>query len=239
MMKIGLLNCYHWDGDANSYQSAYSGFWYAYLKPFLQSDWSLRVFELPQGEFPEDTSVCDAWIIGGSAKSCYEDDPWILTLQDWVRQLHAESRKLLGVCFGHQIIALALGGAVARSPKGWGVGVRAFQFTKTPTWYQADQQAWMQNAKLIFSHRDQVERLPEPAQCIAADPFCPIQSFVVSDHIFTLQGHPEYTADYARARLVMREPLIGKAVCDEAQQSLSQPPHTREFANMITQFLQH
>lgn len=236
-MKIGLLNCYHWDGQANSYQTAYAGFWRAYLEPFLPANWSLRIFEVAQGEFPESTDVCDAWIIGGSGKSSFEKDPWILTLQDWVRQLHAASRKLLGICFGHQIIALSLGGGVERSPKGWGVGVRTFRFNQIPDWYQANTREWMQNAKLIFSHRDQVTHLPDGAVCVASDAFCPIQSFTIENHIFTLQGHPEYTADYARARLVQRESLIGKAVCEKAQQSLAEQPHATEFAQMIVQFL--
>jgi GMP synthase (glutamine-hydrolysing) len=235
-MKIGLLNCYHWDGVPSSYQAQYRILWENYLSPLFPDNWALQVYELPIGEFPSQLDDCDGWIIGGSGKSWYEQDGWILKLGRLIEQLHAQHAALLGICFGHQMIANTLGGKVEKSNKGWGIGVRSFQFEKLPTWYDGDLTAHMTDTKLIFSHQDQVVALPPGADRLATDPFCPVQAYVIGEHILSLQGHPEFTPEFADARLIEREGRIGKQVCDQARASLARETQAAELGDMIIQF---
>jgi GMP synthase-like glutamine amidotransferase len=235
-MKLGLLNCYHWDGQPDSYQARYRDLWADYLSPFLSTTDALVVYELPRGHFPESVHDCDGWIIGGSGKSCYEHDGWILRLQDWVRTCAEHRRRLLGICFGHQIIAKSLGGEVSKSKKGWGIGVRSFHFDEIPQWYAGNETEWMKQASLIFSHQDQVDVVPNNVSIIARDEFCPVQSFTVGRHIFTLQGHPEYTPAFARSRLLGRESVFGENVFNKAILSLGEQAHAKAFRQMIMAF---
>lgn len=79
-----------------------------------------RVYELTLNEFPKSVHECDSYLITGSRFSVYDDEPWIHQLKNFVRRIHEAKVRLIGVCFGHQIIADTLGGIVVKSEKGWG-----------------------------------------------------------------------------------------------------------------------
>lgn len=251
-MKIGLLNTYHWDGIADGYQSRYKDLWRDYFKSILPGDWQIEIFEVGQGHFPSDVNTCDGWLITGSGKSCYEEDPWITQLRDLVIAIDAAKVPLVGICFGHQMIAHALGGHVERSSKGFGAGVRQFEFIEMPTWYHMktssetstiqkpsnENHKWHKNCRLLFSHQDQVITLPETAICYASDDFCPIQSFGMGRHIFTLQGHPEFTVEFAQMRLNTNREHLDEAFFNKTIASLSDKTQHLEIGDMIVQFFQ-
>ncbi|MEJ2670337.1 MAG: hypothetical protein P8176_03030 [Gammaproteobacteria bacterium] len=240
-MKIGLLNAYHFDGVPDGYQSQYRVLFEGYFRRICPRDWHFELYEVAQNQFPASLEACDGWVIGGSGKSCYEDEAWIARLSDWVQACFRAKRKLCGICFGHQLIAQALGGQVQRSDRGWGVGVRTFQFIHSPPWHTADAAAppsWMQHCSLIFSHQDQVTALPAGATRYATDAFCPIQSFGVDRRVFTLQGHPEITAAFARERLRARQALMAAHTVERAWASLDQAVHDDEVGDLIVRFFE-
>jgi GMP synthase-like glutamine amidotransferase len=101
------------------------------LDPTLE----FSVYDVEQGEYPADIDEVDAYLITGSKSSVYEDKPWIARLIDFVRELHRRGKKLVGICFGHQLVAQALGGKTEKSAKGWGVGRHTHRFIKLPSWH--------------------------------------------------------------------------------------------------------
>ncbi|CAN6217716.1 unnamed protein product [Urochloa humidicola] len=158
--------------------------------------------ELPS---PEDIGGYDGFVISGSPHDAYGDDPWILRLCHLVRDLHAARRRVLGICFGHQLICRTLGGRVARAPGGWDVGVREVSIS-----YGADAAAapcrfldavrrggceMPRRARIIEVHQDEVWELPEGAELLAYSDRTGVEMFRVGEHVLGIQGHPEYTKD--------------------------------------------
>ena len=166
---------------------------------------SFQVWDVEQGALPPTTDGVDGFIITGSKSSVYEDKPWIRQLEDFVRRLHRERRKVVGICFGHQLIAQALGGLVDKSPEGWGVGVHSYAIT-APT-LSADGQGEV--LSLLASHQDQVMSAPVDAEVVAHSEHCPIAGFKIADHILTFQGHPEFIPEYSREIMHFRRSMIG------------------------------
>jgi GMP synthase-like glutamine amidotransferase len=118
---LGILNAIHpekstvnWGGSPID---AYVRFFESVEAPF-----DYRGFEVAQGELPASPDVCDAYVITGSPRGVYDDDPWIAELSVFIREAYGAGKKLIGICFGHQILAHALGGQVEKSEKGLGLG---------------------------------------------------------------------------------------------------------------------
>ena len=153
-----------------------------------------KVYRTLDGELPEHPVCHEIYLITGSNNAAYDDLPWILSLQEWIRKAAARKVPLVGICFGHQIIAQALGGQVERYAGGWGVGIREMEVL------DADLLFFFPDKKmcLIVHHHDQVTRLPEGAIPLATSDFCRYEGFRIGRHILTFQGHPEFTVDYER-----------------------------------------
>ncbi|MBT8128059.1 MAG: GMP synthase [Gammaproteobacteria bacterium] len=184
-------------------------------------------------QYPEDIDACDAYLITGSKFSAYEEVAWIGHLKQFVRDCYAREKKLIGICFGHQLIAHALGGDVHKSEKGWGVGLIRSGITHSPAWMSPELDVF----GLLFNHQDQVTRLPPDAALIATNDFCPVSSFQVDQSILTFQGHPEFSRDYLRYLIVNRRQDIGDTVYRQAIASLEQPVDHEQVAKWIVNFL--
>ena len=229
---IGLLNAYRLEQDAPAYQLEYGAIFSDFLGRAFPGE-SVRVFNVALGELPGSARDCDAWIISGSPKGAYDPDPWIAKLGGFIQAAHQDKAKLIGVCFGHQLVAEALGGKAEKSTKGWGVGVRKFRIVEESPWMQPK----LGEVSLLFSHQDQVTTLPPGARLLGTDDFCPHQMYRIGKHIFCLQGHPEYTPDFMKGRLDSRIDRIGKSVYDVAVQSLAQKTNAPEIGEWMRRFL--
>lgn len=194
----------------------------------------LDVFQVFKNEYPNDTSMYDAFMLTGSRASVYDKEAWIEKLSDYVRQLHASRKKIIGICFGHQLIAHALGGKTEKSNKGWGLGVHKYQVETQPSWMQPKLAAF----SLLVSHQDQVVKLPENAQRLASNEFCSNAAFTLGDHILTFQGHPEFTRDYERAILKDND-NYDEDVKNNAFLSLDDKTDEHTVARWIIRFLTH
>jgi len=194
---------------------------------------NIKSFKVAQGHWPQSIDECAAWVITGSPKSCYDSDPWIQQLIEFTQSSYKSKKKLLGLCFGHQLIAKALGGNVEKSNKGWGVGIREFNILKNNDWMSPP----LKSCSLLFSHQDQVIALPPDSTLLARDEFCPHQMFCISDHIFCIQGHPEFTNAYARQRLDSRRQIIGERAYQQAIESLTKNSDAHIVWQWINQFL--
>jgi GMP synthase-like glutamine amidotransferase len=231
-MKLGILKTDavrpEWVPDYGEYPDMFID-----LLGRIDPSIEFSVYDVEQGEYPADIDEVDAYLITGSKSSVYEDKPWIATLMAFVRELHARKKKLVGICFGHQIVAHALGGRTAKSDKGWGQGVHTYTFRKTPEWH--DGQAT--DFSVLVSHQDQVVENAEGAEVMASSEFCENAVVQVGDHILTFQGHPEFVPDYSRDIMNFRREMIGEDVYDSGIASLEREHQGERVARWILSFL--
>lgn len=186
------------------------------------ADRSLRftTWNVEAGELPDSVDAADAFLITGSKSSAYDDKAWIRALEQFVRELHAARRKLIGICFGHQLVAQALGGKVAKSPKGWGCGIQCYAMAQAE-FPEADGP----EVCLLASHQDQVSELPPGARVIATNAHCEYAGMTLGEHILTFQGHPEFVPDYSREIMTFRREMIGEERVAEGMASLETHEH--------------
>lgn len=194
---------------------------------------AFRDYDVRRGELPAAPEECGAYLITGSGSSVFEDEPWIRRLEDFIRAAARERRKLVGICFGHQAVAQALGGAVERSPRGWGLGRRTFPVDVRRPWMTPP----LAECSLYFSHQDQVTALPPGAEVLAGDSHCPIQMYGVSDRIFCVQGHPEFSRSYAEAHLRLRGDRLPPERLARAREDIGKPVDAPAVARWIAEFL--
>ena len=200
-----------------------------------QADPSLEfvVYDVEKGQYPDDIEEVDAYLITGSKSSVYDDKPWIAGLMDFVQELDRRRKKLVGICFGHQLVAQALGGETAKSPKGWGVGLHTHQFTTLPAWHDQGQPAF----DILVSHQDQVLKNAQGARVLAGSNFCENAVCQIGDHILTFQGHPEFVSAYSREIMELRREMIGEQVYTSGMASLATEPESQRIARWIVNFL--
>jgi GMP synthase-like glutamine amidotransferase len=196
-------------------------------------DLEYAVYDVEQGQYPADIDEVDAYLITGSKAGVYEDKPWIAELMAFVRQLHHRRKKLLGICFGHQLVAQALGGKTEKSPRGWGVGLHTHRFSTAPAWHDQEDM----DLNILVSHQDQVVAVPEDAQVLAGSEFCVNAVCQIGDHILTFQGHPEFQHSYAREIMTFRRDTIGEEAYVAGMDSLCGVHEGQRVGRWIFNFL--
>ena len=182
------------------------------------------------GPYPSPTR-CDAYVITGSRHSVYEDLPWLSSLVAFVRQALAAGRRVVGICFGHQLLAHFFGGCAERA-QGWAVGVHGSRILCREAWMAPPADA----VNLLSSHQDQVTRLPDGAKLIASNDFCPIAGFTWGGQVLTFQGHPEFAKAYSRDLMNMRRELLGPETHRAGLASLAQETQQRLVGRWILNF---
>jgi len=188
-MKIGILECGHTVPDIEAKYGTFPTMFAALLEGH---DFSFASYDVEHLVFPDSPSDCDGWLLTGSKHGAYEDHPFIPPLEAFIRESYAGEVPLVGICFGHQIIAQALGGHVEKFEEGWAVGRTEYAFDGLG---QLHLNAW---------HQDQVLRLPKDAKVVGSNPFCRNAALAYGNKAWTLQPHPEFggqiIGDYAAMR---------------------------------------
>ena len=189
-----------------------------------------RTYDVAAGALPADVGRHQAYLVTGAAAGVYDDLPWIPKLTTFLRAAKGRAR-LVGICFGHQIMAEAFGGRVEKSAKGWGVGLHAYPIVR--------HEAWMDPVPLVAapaSHQDQVVIAPPGAELVASSLFTPYAGFAWRDQpAISFQFHPEFGPDYARALYDSRRDRIPNA--DAAIASLDAPNDNARIGEWIRRFL--
>ena len=171
-------------------------------------------------------------MITGSRKSVYDNESWIKDLIGFVDELYRQKHKLIGICFGHQLIAKALGGQVSLATAGWGAGVHSYDIKCKNVRRLHD----IDKLHLLCCHQDQVTSCPECATITLSSTFCPIAGFAVANHILTFQGHPEFDNDFAASLFRLRKDNLG-AHFSNAMQTVSKPTNYDIVFNLILDFI--
>lgn len=231
-MNIGILKCDQIREPLMAEHGKYPEM-YATLFQSVDSSINFTVFDAEHGELPTDIHAADAYLITGSHHGVNDGFPWIEQLEDFVRTLHAAQKKVVGICFGHQLIAKALGGKVMKSPKGWGIGMSQNEIFQHKQWMSPSQKQF----NLLVSHQDQVVELPPEAEVLAGSDFCPNYMMQIGSNLFTIQGHPEFTKEYTRDLMMLRKDIHQEQEIARGLQSLELTEDDALIAQWIVQFL--
>lgn len=192
-MRINILLCDTFPGLLPDYIPSYVSM-FTRLFDSVAEGIEYKVYNTMEGELPVPRDNNELYLITGCNQSAYDDTPWIKRLLDWIRRADEAQAKVVGICFGHQCVAEALGGRVERAKNGWGFGIReSIVVDEEARKYFPDSRL-----RLMYNHHDQVTALPRRASLIATSDFCKVESFRIGRHILTFQGHPEYVPEYEK-----------------------------------------
>lgn len=185
---------------------------------------SFRTYRVLDMEFPASVTECDGWLITGSRFGAYEGHAFIPPLETFIRDAYAGAVPMVGICFGHQIIAQALGGKVEKFAGGWSVGPTEYDFAG-------------RTLRLNAWHQDQVVARPPMAEVAACNDFCENAALVYGDRIFTVQAHPEFKTDFVDGLMKTRgKGLVPDTLMEAAGARLDQPVDSQILARRIADF---
>lgn len=237
---LGILDCDDLSPALRGDYHCYTCMFKTLFSPFFRSgaeyeQYSIeyRRYDVQNNNFPTDLNECDAYLITGSKTGVYDKKPWINSLTLFIQQANCEGVKLVGLCFGHQILAEALGGKVEKSDKGWGVGAMVSRPVEHADWMTDKLGALC----LLYSHQDQVTRLPDKAKVLFSSDFCEFSAFYIEKSVMAFQGHPEFTLDYCHRLMFVRQEKYAEGQYERAVKSLEQPLHSELLGHWILNFL--
>ncbi len=221
-MKIGILQTGHVPEDLIEAHGEYPPM---FEKMLEGQGFSFEAFPVVDGKFPASVDTCDGWLITGSRHGAYEDHAWIPLLEDFIRTAYKSDVPVAGICFGHQILAQALGGKVEKFSGGWGVGPNVYR---------------MKDGRIVTlnaMHQDQVVERPTDAEVICSSDFCENAGLAYKGAAISFQAHPEfpdaYMADLIKARAGK---VIPQQTADEALAKVGTPLDAGDIAQQIGDF---
>lgn len=220
-MLIGILQCGHFPEAAGYPVRTYSDL---YTQMLAGRGLEFRTWSVVDMEFPDSVHDAEGWLISGSRHGAYEDLPFIPPLEDFIRKAYAAEVPLVGICFGHQIIAKALGGKVEKFAGGWGVGRTDYKFDGATLALNA----W---------HQDQVVEKPAEAEVIASSDFCRYAGFRYKGPAFSVQPHPEFDRTALDLLLNVRAPgVVAPDRIEAAKAAMEDPVDNTVMAEQIVTF---
>lgn len=187
-------------------------------------------------EIPDSPFAAEGWIVTGSRHGVYEDHPWIDPLKTFLREAHEARAPIVGICFGHQILAEALGGKVVKSDRGWGCGIHEYRLRDHPGWMDPQKDT----IAIQAMHQDQIVQLPPGASVIAESPFCPYAGLAYGETAMSVQPHPEFDAEFERGIITARRgSVIPEELADQALAGVDGPTDSDLFGGWIVNFFRH
>jgi GMP synthase-like glutamine amidotransferase len=227
-MKLGLLICDHVRPEFLDISGDYDDM---FRRLFADHrDVEVVTYDAIRGELPASPAECDAWLTTGSRYSVNDDERWIRDLEEFVRMVAGTDVPFIGICFGHQLIARALGGTVVKSDRGWGVGVKEVELRPDL--------GLGGSYRLLNSHQDQIESVPPGGEILGWNEHCPVSMLGVGDTIVGIQGHPEFEAAYSSALMESRRGHpIAEDTVDAGLASLQEGSDSARLAHWILDFV--
>jgi GMP synthase-like glutamine amidotransferase len=227
MIKVGILETGVPPPDLLPRFGRYDAMFARLLGPGFQT----TTYQVLEGRYPRVPEEQDAYIVTGSPAGVYEDHAWIPPLKKFLRAAKGKA-KLVGICFGHQIMAEAFGGRVEKSHRGWGIGLLHYDVHEHAPWMDPD----VERFGIPVSHQDQVVEAPPSARTLAGSPFNPFGLLQYRDQpAISFQCHPEFEPAYAKALIETRRDRVPSP--DLAIASLDEPNDRDRVAGWIRAFL--
>jgi GMP synthase-like glutamine amidotransferase len=225
-MKIGILETGKPPGPLLERFGGYPAMFAELLGPGFE----VASYNVEAGEFPSDPGAHQAYLVTGSPAGVYEHLPWMAPLKAFLRAAKGKA-KLVGICFGHQIMAEAFGGKVEKSERGWGVGLQTLEVCGTAPFLGGERQV-----SIPASHQDQIFVQPPASRVLAANAFSPFGVLLYEDQpALSMQFHPEFSPEFAKALIDRRRDVLPDP--EAAAASLDRPNDRRAVAGWIRHFL--
>ncbi len=221
-MKIGILQTGRSPEEMRERHGDYDDL---FRRLLAGQGFEFQTWAVLDGELPASVRDADGWLVTGSRFGVYEPHAWIAPLEAFLRDAYASGVPIVGICFGHQILARALGGKAARFDGGWRAGVEHYDLDGCPD--GVDVIAW---------HQDQVIEPPPAARVIGSSPGCRYAALAYDDRALSLQPHPEFSADFVADLIEARRGVIPPEVAERARASLPGKLSTERIATMIGEF---
>ncbi len=220
-MRIGILETGLAPDDLRARHGSYPDLFARLLGP---RGFDFTTYSVVGMEFPDSVHDAEGWLITGSRHGVYEDHPFIPPLEALIRQAVAEAVPVVGICFGHQAVAQALGGRVEKFHGGWAVGPQDYDFDG-------------QTLRLNAWHQDQVIEPPDGAEVIATHPFCAYAGLRYGDRALTVQAHPEFDDAFLAGLIETRGPgVVPDNRLADARDRLGGPSDSAAIAARISAF---
>lgn len=237
VQKFAVLLCAE---DSDYVKKKYDGYFGVFVRLLSDDGEKWDVYRVSRGQFPAENEIgeYDGFVITGSCNDAHGNDRWICELLDLIRKLDSMKKKLLGICFGCQILARALGGKTGRAKAGWDIGLTSVHLSSSLNYLTSLELP--STLYTIECHRDEVLELPEEVEVIGWSNKTKIEMFRYGDHMMGVQGHPEYTKDILLNlidRLLQRS-LIQEDFADEVMNGLKDiEPDRESWRKLCTSFL--
>ncbi|XP_010438161.1 PREDICTED: gamma-glutamyl peptidase 3 [Camelina sativa] len=184
--------------DSDFVKKTYGGYFNVFVSTFGEEGEQWDLFRVIDGDFPDekDLDKYDGFVISGSPHDAFADADWIVKLCEVCQKLDEMKKKVLGICFGHQIITRVKGGKIGRARKGADMGLRRISIAKDNEKLRGHFGGEVPaSLAIIKCHQDEVLELPESATVLASSEICEVEMFSIGDHLLCIQGHPEYNKE--------------------------------------------
>ena len=177
-------------------------------------------------------------VVTGSAAMVSDREPWSERTGEWLARAARGGTPVLGICYGHQLLAHALGGEVGRNPRGREIGTVVVRSLE-PAHRDPLLGIWRGAEPAHVTHRESVLALPEGAVRLAESDLDPVQAFAVGERAWGVQFHPEFDAETTRTYVATRrdrllaEGLDPDALLAGVRDAPSGPRLLRRFAELL------
>lgn len=220
-MLIGILTC----GPMPEALAAEHGQYLQLYSRLLDGEgFDFRSWDVFEGDFPDGPDAADAWLVSGSRYGVYEDHDWIAWLMAFIRDAAGKGKPMVGICFGHQAMAQALGGRVEKYGGGWALGRTAYDWEGETLHLNA----W---------HQDQVVAPPPGATVTASNDFCRYAALSYGPGMFSVQPHPEFNDPIVAGLIEARRALLPEGLAEETKAKLGQSTDASRVASELARVL--